>query len=360
MMPPVHPSQNAAIIRWLSTRVRNFCIIVLLIGSLLPPYVPKAALAPPEVQAGSHQFLLVEDGFLMKSSSLTQQGSRRAYAEGSYHTVKDGDSIGKLARKYDIHENTIIWANKLNRDAPLQPGQEVLILPVDGVLHTVARGQTLSWIADLYDVVPNEIRETNKIDGSFILAGQELIIPGGSPLIDKPKQQIAAAPAPDPGDEPVAADPPPPTPTPVAPPPVQLGSQPGVEYTPEPTYGVLQKPCSRICFITQYYHAGHFALDMQERGGGPIYASEAGTVTRADYGWNGGYGNVLQIDHGNGLETLYAHNKKLLVKEGDYVQRGQKIADMGNSGLVYGATGIHVHYEVRVRGVKKNPLLYIQ
>ena len=101
-------------------------------------------------------------------------------------------------------------------------------------------------------------------------------------------------------------------------------------------------------------------MDMQERGGGPIYAAEAGTIPRADYGWNGGYGNVIEIDHGNELTTLYGHNKKLYVTEGDYVQRGQKIADMGNTGLVYGATGIHVHFEVISRGVKKNPLLYIE
>ena len=357
----MHRSQNTATIRWLTARVRNFSIVILLIGSLLPPYVPKAALAPPEVQAGTQQFLLVEDGFLMKSSSLTQQGSRRAYAEGSYHTVKDGDSIGKLARKYDLHENTIVWANKIDRNQPLQPGQEILILPVDGVLHTVARGQTLSWIAELFDVPASQIAERNRIEGGLILAGQELIIPGGSPILSKPKQIIAAAPTPDPGDEPVAAEPDTPAPSPPPPPPrIDLGTKPGVSYTPEPTYGVLQKPCSKICFITQYYHGGHFALDMQERGGGPIYAAEAGTVVRSDKGWNGGYGNVIQVDHGNGLETLYAHNKTLLVKEGDYVERGQKIADMGNTGLVYGATGIHVHFEVRVRGIKKNPLLYIK
>jgi murein DD-endopeptidase MepM/ murein hydrolase activator NlpD len=126
------------------------------------------------------------------------------------------------------------------------------------------------------------------------------------------------------------------------------------------TVGVLQKPCSAACFPTQYYHPGHYAIDMQERGGGPIFAAEAGTVIRADYGWNGGYGNVVEIDHGNDLITVYGHNKELGVKVGDTVSRGQKIADMGNTGLVYGKTGIHVHFEVRLKGVKKNPLLYIQ
>lgn len=341
------PKQST--IRWLSIRVRILCVLVLFVGSLLPPYVPRAALAPHEVTVSTQQFLLVEEGFLMKTSSLTQQGSRRAYAEGTYHTVKSGESLEKLAGRWGISKDTIIWANDLSRNVPLQPGQELLILPVDGVLHTVSRGQTLLRIAELYGIQIEEIVRQNKIEGGFILAGQELIIPGGTPVISKPTQ-IAKQPDPTPTkpDEPAPAEPS--VPTAAVPP----------SYTPKPTSGVLQKPCSDICFITQYYHGGHFALDMQERGGGPIYAAEAGTVIRSDYGWNGGYGNVLEVDHGNGLVTLYAHNKNLLVKEGDAVQRGQKIADMGATGLVYGQTGIHVHFEVRLRGVKKNPLLYIQ
>lgn len=118
-------------------------------------------------------------------------------------------------------------------------------------------------------------------------------------------------------------------------------------------------PCSG-CSYTQYYNPGHYAVDIQQKGGGPIYAAEAGTVVRADTGWNGGYGNVIEIDHGNGLITLYAHNKELYVKVGDQVTRGQNISFMGNTGRVYGKTGIHVHFEVIVNGVKKNPLLYLK
>ena len=101
-------------------------------------------------------------------------------------------------------------------------------------------------------------------------------------------------------------------------------------------------------------------MDIQTKGGGPIFASEAGTIIKADYGWNGGYGNVIEVDHGNGLVTLYGHNKELYVEVGDTVERGQTMAWMGNTGLVYGRTGIHIHFEVHVNGVKKNPLLYLE
>ena len=342
-------SQDSTL-RWLSLRARLLCGSVLIIGSLFPPYVPNAALAVQEVAVSQQQFVLVEDGFLMKSSSLSKQGARRAYAEGSYHTVSEGDSVERLANRYGIQKQTIVWANDLDESVAIQPGDELLILPVDGVIHSVKRGQTLARIAQLYGVEMGDVAEQNSLEGGFILAGQELIIPGGAPL---PKQQpvvVAARPPapPPPSSEPDSTEPAPPAPAPA---PV---------FVPEPSGGVLQRPCSAECFVTQYYHAGHYALDMQERGGGPIYASDGGTVTRADYGWNGGYGNVIEIDHGNGLVTLYAHNKTLNVEEGHVVSRGQKIADMGNTGLVYGATGIHVHFEVRLRGIKKNPLLYIE
>jgi LysM repeat protein len=334
---------------WLTLRIRILCVLAFVIGSVLPPYIPKDAIAleGQEVPADAPQFLLVEDGFLMKSSSLTQQGSRRAYAEGLIHVVASGESVESIAAKYNIKPETVRWANKLETGAGLKPGQQLIILPVDGVLHTVTRGQTLTRIAELYDIPPAEISAQNNVQGGFILAGQELIIPNGKPIVAKPTV-IATTP---PGTKPPAGT------TPVRTPPKSPGQATGVQATP--TLGVLQMPCNS-CTYTQYFHPGHYAVDIQQKGGGPIFAAEGGTVIRADTGWNGGYGNVIEIDHGNGLVTLYAHNKELYVKVGDSVARGQEIAYMGNTGRVYGQTGIHTHFEVRVNGVKKNPVLYLK
>jgi LysM repeat protein len=343
--------------RWISRRIRVLCAIAFVAGSLFPPYIPPDALAGTQVDDGlsadeGPQILLVEDGFLMKSSSLTQQGTRRAYAEGLIHVVREGEKLTELATRFGIKRETIEWVNKLPANTPLKPGQELIILPVDGVLHTVSRGQTISRIAELYSVPPAQIRDQNKLDGDFILAGQELIIPGGKPIVEKPVV-VAQDPKPTPGTKPTPAKPSP-------------GKTPEVKATP--SYGVLQMPCNN-CFYTQLYHPGHYAVDIQTKGGGPIFASEDGKVIRSDGRhagegggdqWNGGYGNVIEVDHGNGLITLYAHNKELYVKDGDTVKRGQVIAWMGNTGRVYGATGIHTHYEVRVNGVKKNPVLYLK
>jgi len=320
---------------------------------MLPPYIPKDALAQADEDVPDEsQFMLVEDGFLMKSSSLTRAGTRRLFADTIAHTIQEGDTVEKVAQQYNISPDTVRWANNLSPTDKLKPGGQLVILPVDGIIHTVSRGQTLSRIAQLYDISVGDIAAQNGIENGFITVGQQIIVPHGKPIVASPtvianKPPSSAGSSAKPGTKPTPSKPAPPSP-----------GKPGTT-TAEPTFGILQMPCEK-CSYTQYFHPGHYAVDIQEKGGGPIYAAEAGTVIRAETGWNGGYGNVIEIDHGNGLVTLYGHNKELYVKKGDKVTRGQNIAWMGNTGRVYGATGIHTHFEVRVNGVKKNPLLYLQ
>ncbi len=362
------------LLRWLSLRVRILALGTLFVGSLLPPYVPASALSSDEIPPQNQQFLFVEDGFLMKSSSLGTQGSRLAYGQGLVYTVKAGESIEGIAARYHIKPETVRWANGLQPGVSLQPGQELVILPVDGIMHAVRRGQTLERIAELYGISSDAIARQNKIQGGFIVAGQQLIIPGAKPLTANAAAVavIAQSDSEDQG-------------------PLHFTSQlntkdiklqlnlpqtPGARSRPRGplasaalSASPLQMPCEN-CQFTQYYHPGHYAVDIQTKGGGPIFAAEDGIVIRADGrhggdpnghdGWNGGYGNVIEIDHGNGMVTLYGHNKELYVNVGDHVKRGQEIAYMGNTGQVHGPTGIHTHFEVRVDGVKKNPLLYLE
>ncbi len=362
------------LLRWLSLRVRILAVAALFIGSLLPPYVPASALSSDDIPPSNQQFLFVEDGFLMKSSSLGTQGSRLAFGEGLLYTVKAGDSVESIARHYRIKPDTIRWANGLQAESALQAGQQLLILPVDGVMHVVRSGQTLEKIAELYDVSSDDIARQNNIRGGFLVAGQQLIIPGGKPIPGKAPAAavIAQGDTEDQGSLHFTNQ--------LTPRDIKL--QLNLPSTPEThnqargpltsaaiTITPLQMPCEN-CQFTQYYHPGHYAVDIQTRGGGPIFAAEDGVVIRADGrhagdpnghdGWNGGYGNVIEIDHGNGLVTLYGHNKELYVNVGDHVKRGQEIAWMGNTGQVHGPTGIHTHFEVRVNGVKKNPLLYLE
>jgi murein DD-endopeptidase MepM/ murein hydrolase activator NlpD len=98
----------------------------------------------------------------------------------------------------------------------------------------------------------------------------------------------------------------------------------------------------------------HEGIDVSAPMGSPIEAPAAGVVT--DAGWEAGYGNKIVINHGFGIVTKFAHASKLLVRSGQRVSRGQRIALVGNSGL---ATGPHLHYEVHVKGRPVNPLKYV-
>jgi len=107
--------------------------------------------------------------------------------------------------------------------------------------------------------------------------------------------------------------------------------------------------------ITQYFWSGHLAVDLAAPAGSPVLAAADGVVIWA--GWrNDGGGLVVEIDHGNGLHTVYNHLGLILVKKGDTATRGERIANVGCTG---DCTGPHVHFAVKVNGVYVNPLRYI-
>jgi murein DD-endopeptidase MepM/ murein hydrolase activator NlpD len=98
----------------------------------------------------------------------------------------------------------------------------------------------------------------------------------------------------------------------------------------------------------------HAGLDIAAPHGKDVISPAEGTVVFA--GLEGGYGNVLVIDHGYGIKTRYGHLAKITVKAGDRIKRGQVIAVVGNTGR---STGPHLHYEVRVNGIPQNPRKFI-
>lgn len=101
----------------------------------------------------------------------------------------------------------------------------------------------------------------------------------------------------------------------------------------------------------------HSGVDIAASSGTSIVAAEDGTVLLSSYGYNGGYGNYIIINHGNGLTTRYAHCSSLSVSVGQKVSRGQVIAAVGSTG---DSTGPHLHFEVRINGTSNNPLNYVQ
>jgi len=108
--------------------------------------------------------------------------------------------------------------------------------------------------------------------------------------------------------------------------------------------------------ISQYFGGRHTGVDYMGSMGTPILAALSGKVILVASGWNGGYGNQVIIDHGGGRTTRYAHLSSFSVSAGQTVSQGQQVGGMGNSGRVYGRTGIHLHFELIINGRPVNPL----
>ena len=117
-----------------------------------------------------------------------------------------------------------------------------------------------------------------------------------------------------------------------------------------PAAGYVSSPYGLRFNGTEFHQGIDIAADM----GTPIVATADGVVTAA--GWNGGYGNMVDVDHGGGIVTRYGHASALAVTVGQQVRRGEVIAYVGSTGR---STGPHVHYEVRVNGAPVNPAGYL-
>lgn len=266
--------------------------------------------------------VMTEDGFLLKPALDTVEGDRSGFNEIFAYTVEPGDTLSSVAQRFGLKKETIMWENNLWNPNQVKTGLTLKILPVDGVSHMVKKGQTLDAIAKKYKIDKTLLIKQNQLEDETFLADTLLIVPGAKKDLPIPSYAISA-PALPPAGSFVA------------------------------TGGRLFWPVEKGVRLTQGFKRNHAGIDLANRAKGPIYAAAAGKVIIARYGWNGGYGNHIILDHGNGMQTLYGHNEKLYVSEGQYVEQGQSIAWMGNTGR---SSGPHVHFEVRINGVKYNPL----
>jgi murein DD-endopeptidase MepM/ murein hydrolase activator NlpD len=245
------------------------------------------------------------------------------------YIVQSGDVIGAIAQKFGVSANTILWENDLSWSSTIRPGQKLNILQDSGINYEIVSGDTVLAIAKKYQADADMIVKANKMaDSSDISIGDLLFIPDGV----QPTRVVSSY-------RPPAAS------TPSVTPPSATNVNTGTKLL----WPVISHR------ITQYYHWGHSGLDIGDKTGNPIYAAESGKVERA--GWSKGYGYNVIVNHGNGVQTLYAHASKLLVSVGDSVSRGETIALIGNTGW---STGPHLHMEVRINKVRKNPLNYIK
>lgn len=225
------------------------------------------------------------------------------------YVVESGDTLSSLAAQFDISLDTILWANDLSRKSALKTGQKLVIPPVSGVIHHVKSKDTVSEIASTYKAKTSEIVALNNLlDENDIYIGDILVIPNGV-MPSSPTKTAAAQPP----QAPVSS-----------------------VYFIAPTKGK----------ISQGLH-WYNAIDFSNPCGALVFAAAQGTIQRIGYGWNDGYGNYLTILHPNGVVTLYAHLSEISVSSGADVSQGTIIGRIGNTGHTVGATGCHLHFEVR-------------
>ena len=237
----------------------------------------------------------------------------------SIYVVRNGDSISEIAQMFGVSSNTILWANNMTKKSVIKPGDVLLILPMNGIEYTVKKGDTVQSIAKKFKADVQDIVQYNSLqENAKLSAGDQLMIPNGQ------KDEGGSQPAKN-LDQSIAQD-------------IKYySSLPSLQnlagYYENPVYGYV---------LTQGLHANN-GVDMAAPLGTPIRAAAAGRVSFARTGWNGGYGNLVIIDHPNGTQTLYSHQHKIAVYTGENVSQGQTIGYVGSTGR---STGPHLHFEV--------------
>jgi len=250
-----------------------------------------------------------------------------------HYTVRQGDTLTGIANRYGVSIQTVWWANHLTSRDSLKAGQDLIIPPVNGLVITVKAGDTLESLADANKISVDEIVTMNELTDPNLIVGQVLVLPGaqGAPL---------------------------PTATPE---PRQFGGGGnGTGPAPRVTGSWAWPVVGGGNYISQYFHYGHYGVDIAGDYGTPIVAPVAGHVIFAGWKSNGG-GYQVWLQLANGLYTAQYHMSAVTVTAGEDVAKGDRVGKIGMSGW---ASGPHCHFEVWV-GVpwdsgsyRVNPLRY--
>jgi len=258
------------------------------------------------------------------------------------YSVHKGDTLGTVAKQFHVSTMTLWWANKLKKK-DLKSGQVLRIPPVSGLVYTVKDTDTLDTVATKFKVDASKVVELNGLADPTLVVGQVLVLPGakGAPL-PTPKPTVR------PGN----------TTTKTA----GTGSGGGVIGGGPSTYpgGRFHWPVvGGNNYVSQYFHYGHWAVDIAADYGSRVVAAAPGKVIFAGWKSNGG-GYQVWISHGSNIYTTYNHMSSLTVSNGENVSRGEQVGRIGQTG---NATGPHLHFEVWNGhvwdgGTRVNPMKY--
>lgn len=263
--------------------------------------------------------------------------------ETKIHKIEKGENYWVIAEKYNIKPDDLIKANPGVKPERLQIGQEISLV-VPKPMITVVTTEIQEYTE--YITFETEYEETN-----VLYKGEFRVKKAGK----KGEREVKAEVAKENGietqrdilEENIIKDPT----TKV----VLKGTK---NPPPKIGTGVLAKPTSRGVITSPFgwrWGRRHTGIDIGLPTGTAVKAADGGKVIFS--GTKGAYGKCIIVDHGANIQTLYAHNSKLLVKKGDKVFKGQTIANSGNTGR---STGPHLHFEVRKNGTPVNPTQYVK
>lgn len=254
------------------------------------------------------------------------------------YRVSRGDSIFAISKSYNVEPETVLWANyDVLQDDPhsLKPGQVLSIPPTNGIYYQWKANDTLQSVAAEFDANIDDIINYpgNNIDltDPKVDSGSWVMVPGGSREFVQWLVPTVGTGNSGTGSSPTSQN---------ACPGGAVGS------------GGFMWPADAHSLSGNDYWSGHLGIDIAAGEGAPVYAADSGVVTMAQGGYNYGYGNVIQIDHGNGYSTVYAHLSAISVSPCQSVSAGQWIGASGNTGNSQGA---HLHFEVRQGGGSISP-----
>jgi murein DD-endopeptidase MepM/ murein hydrolase activator NlpD len=230
------------------------------------------------------------------------------------YQVKRGDSVSKIAVSHGISMDAIIASNNISNARRLREGETLKIPNMDGIPYTVKKGDSLSKISKSMGVPLEAILDANDIRSDTISLGASLFIPGAKMKTEELKLALG-----------------------------ELFIYPIRGRLTSP-YGWRNDPISGV----RRYHA---ALDMASPIGTPVKAAMDGKVSAL--GYNATYGRFIILSHDGGYQSMYAHLSASSVKQGDYVNQGSKIGEVGNTGY---STGPHLHFAIYKNGRALNPL----
>ncbi len=258
--------------------------------------------------AGTNLFLVGGGAVLAPADPLTNlvplSGGLTKYR------VRAGDTLSSIAAQFGISVETVRWANP-DLKWSLRVGQEITVLPVSGVVYNVREGDSLESVAGRFQVDSEPLKQYNPdYQKTFAEGAGALIVPNARPL--KGAAAFSTAELPD-------------------------------------LKGYFTLP-ARGWNWGELHERN--AVDIANTCGTPVFAAAEGVVIPDDRlgdgktGWNEGYGTFVLVEHPNGTKTRYAHLETAAVALGDYVNQGDQVGTIGNTGNTHGPTGCHVHFEV--------------